>query len=496
MPSRFCIKDGYRARGEARYFDDRPYAETEIVHQPDVYTLAAFVAARCGADTIIDVGCGSARKLMALEGVRRIGIDFGDNLDYCRQAFPSETWIEADLERIDVPLIDDATAARSVVVCADVIEHLVDPGRLLDRLADLSHRARALMLTTPERDRVRGLDHMGPPGNPSHVREWNLQELERLLSGHGLDPTFIGLTVDNTVDLQKNTILAVVDQQVNAARRQPPPVDFRPLALVATYNDADIIEEIAVTLLDDGFDVYMIDNWSDDGTFEMLTALRDRYPGLAIERFPADAPPPYYEWGAILDRKSAIAAAHPGRWIVHQDSDEIRQSPWADITFRHGLAIADKVGCNAVDFTVCDFRPVDDGFRPGEPLVRTLARFEFGKRPGHFSQVKAWKQGGEAVALAKSGGHNATFAGRRVFPYKFLLRHYPLRSPQQARRKVFAERMTRFSPGERAKGWHIQYDGLRPDTSFLWPEGLIAFDAVNTRRDYLVELISGIGIVR
>src|SRR5690606_1201477 len=145
---------------------------------------------------------------------------------------------------------------------------------------------------------------------------------------------------------------------------------------------------------------------------------------------------------------------------------------------------------------VCDFRPVDDGFRPGDPLERTLARFEFGKRAGHFSQVKAWKQGTEAVALAKSGGHNAAFAGRRVFPYKFLLRHYPLRSPQQARRKVFAERMTRFSPGERAKGWHIQYDGLQPDASFLWPDGLTEFDAGNTRRDCVVELISGIGIVR
>jgi hypothetical protein len=496
MSSHFCIKDGYRARTEARYFDDRPYADADIVHQPDAYPLAAFVAARYGADTIIDVGCGSARKLMALHGVRKVGIDFGDNLIHCRQMFPSETWIDADFERIEDGLIDDALAARSVVVCADVIEHLVDPGRLLDWLSRLSRRARAVIITTPERDRVRGIDDAGPPGNPSHVREWNLPELEQLLTQHGLAPTFIGLTVNNNVDLEKKTILALIDHAANEARALPLPADFRPLALIATYNDADIIEEIAVTLLDDGFDVHMIDNWSDDGGFESLTALRQRYRGLSVERFPADAPAQHYEWETILDRKSAIAAAHPGRWIVHQDSDEIRQSPWSGVSFRHGLAIADRMGCNAVDFTVCDFRPLDDKFGPGDPLERTLTHFEFGKRAGHFSQVKAWKQGTQPVALAASGGHNVAFAGRRVFPYKFLLRHYPLRSPQQARKKIFTERVARFSPRERAKGWHVQYDGLPPDAPFLWSGGLVAFDPVATRRDHLVELISGIGIVR
>src|SRR5207237_7360338 len=34
-------------------------------------------------------------------------------------------------------------------------------------------------------------------------------------------------------------------------------------------------------------------------------------------------------------------------------------------------------------------------------------------------------------------------------------------------RKVFLERRPRFSPHERARNWHVQYDGLQKGSSFL-----------------------------
>jgi hypothetical protein len=70
-----------------------------------------------------------------------------------------------------------------------------------------------------------------------------------------------------------------------------------------------------------------------------------------------------------------------------------------------------------------------------------------------------------------------------------------MRTPAQARRKVFAERRERYSPRLRAKGWHIQYDSMKMDDQFLWnPDDLIEFDDRKTRSDYLTELIAGIGI--
>ena len=217
---------------------------------------------------------------------------------------------------------------------------------------------------------------------------------------------------------------------------------------------------------------------------------------MKLERFPATGPTQYFEWRAILERKEEVAAQCPNRWVIHQDSDELRRSPWPDISLRAGLYIADRMGFNAIDFTVCEFRPIDGAFAAGTHPESAFRFFEFGKHPGHFSQVKAWRQGEECIALASSGGHQAEFPERRIFPYKFLLKHYQLRSPAQARQKVF-ERRSRFPPQERAMGWHYHYNHLTNNDSFVWCSSeLTEFDERKTRRRFSTELIAGIGIVR
>ena len=70
----YFIKSDYKSRDEPIYYDNRPGAISDIIHQPDAYLFAAHLAAKYGADAIIDIGCGSARKLMGIEGVRRIGV--------------------------------------------------------------------------------------------------------------------------------------------------------------------------------------------------------------------------------------------------------------------------------------------------------------------------------------------------------------------------------------------------------------------------------------
>ena len=167
------------------------------------------------------------------------------------------------------------------------------------------------------------------------------------------------------------------------------------------------------------------------------------------------------------------------------------------MSLRAGLHIVERMGFNAVDFTVCDFRPTDRPYAPGSDPERALRYFEFGQHSWHFIQAKAWRQGELRIRLADSGGHQAEFQDRKLFPYKFILKHYSLRNPEQARRKIFDERKERFLPQERADGWHIHYDSWQPGDRFLWTESeLIEFDEKATREAYLTELISGVGIVR
>jgi hypothetical protein len=76
-------------------------------------------------------------------------------------------------------------------------------------------------------------------------------------------------------------------------------------------------------------------------------------------------------------------------------------------------------------------------------------------------QVKAWRNQGQRVDLASSGGHFANFSGVSVHPEKFILKHYPMRTSAQAERKVISERVARYDPRERnVLQWHVQYDDL------------------------------------
>jgi hypothetical protein len=372
------------------------------------------------------------------------------------------------------------------------VERLADPSHVLSLLSRLSRRALATIVTTAEQ----GARHEGAATDIAAAPESNIAAFERLLGEHGLRPTFTGLMEDPTARCEKKIIISVFDHCLLEEGRYPPD-HFRPLSLVTTYNDRDIAEEIIGKFLDDGMDVVVQDNWSSDGTYERLAALAAGRDDLRVERFPERGPSRYFDLRVICRMKEEVAAKHPGRWIIHHDSDEIRCSPWAGISFRGGLYIAERMGYTAVDFTVCEFRPVDDGLSAAAGLERHIRHFGYSRLPAHFEQTKAWRQGFARVDLASSGGHQAEFPGRKIFPYKFLLKHYPLRSPEQARRKIFGERRSRYAPEERAIGWHTHYDDFDVGDRFIWnPAELIDFEAPATRRTYLLESIAGIGIVR
>ena len=106
--------------------------------------------------------------------------------------------------------------------------------------------------------------------------------------------------------------------------------------------------------------------------------------------------------------------------------------------------------------------------------------------------MNAWKNLGRPVNLAESGGHEVRFEERRIFPYKFLIKHYPIRSQAHGERKVFRERKLRWAAAERARGWHVQYDGMAYGHCFLKsPAGLCRFEAATFPYEFLVERLSG-----
>ncbi|WP_391556927.1 class I SAM-dependent methyltransferase [Rosistilla carotiformis] len=156
-------------------------------YQFDVYRLARELADRQSARVIYDVGCGPATKLMRFFGDQYtvIGFDRPEAVAFCRKTYRRGTFLEADLEHVfsrntlDIPPAD-------IVICADVIEHLQRPDQLVTALAALAGESGTIIISTPERDKLRGpLNRM--PTNPEHVREWNGAEFMKFLSGCGLE---------------------------------------------------------------------------------------------------------------------------------------------------------------------------------------------------------------------------------------------------------------------------------------------------------------------
>lgn len=204
--SEFCIKDGYVENPGPVYFLDDVTTTRGMIFQPDVLAFAEWIAEMSDITTIIDVGCGWGDKLAAVRERHLdwtfIGIDYGSNIEHCRATYSWGLWDERDLEDVF-----DLDARAAVIVCSDVIEHLVDPRALTGALRNSG--AAAIIISTPERDLEHGLDHNGPSPNPCHVREWNGIELRAFLEAEGLNVRHVGLTRGNDCGSAMATTLVV-----------------------------------------------------------------------------------------------------------------------------------------------------------------------------------------------------------------------------------------------------------------------------------------------
>jgi FtsZ-binding cell division protein ZapB len=243
------------------------------------------------------------------------------------------------------------------------------------------------------------------------------------------------------------------------------------VAIIAAHNEADIIAACLRHLHANRVDTYLLDDGSTDGTVRIAEAFLGR--GLlAIERLPA-LTPPRFSLDRILERKEALATELDADWFINHDADEFRESLWADHDLRSAIGRVDRLGWNAVDFQIFAIPPV------GDPATATAVPDQ---PPQWFApgadcdreQIRAWKRQ-PRVDLRSSAGHGVKFDGRRIFPMRFPMRHYPVRSQAHGERKLFVERVPRYDTDERARGWHVQYRtdapgrGLIADSADLEP---------------------------
>lgn len=234
----------------------------------------------------------------------------------------------------------------------------------------------------------------------------------------------------------------------------------RVCAIMSAYNEADVIHESIQKLIQQEVDVYLLDNGSTDETVEIANQFLNK--GLIkVERCVfTENGKEVYDWTALLKRKEELSRQLDYDWFMHVDADEIRYSPWAHRNLREGIELVDQMGFNLINFRLFNFRlthekSADQSIEEALTHYSTVEQF-------NRMQVKAWKKS-SGIDLVSHAGHLALLPQPKIFPIRFIHKHYPVRSIEQGTRKIIKERLARYSTSDRRKGWHVQYDHMSAD---------------------------------
>lgn len=198
------------------------------------------------------------------------------------------------------------------------------------------------------------------------------------------------------------------------------------IGLLLTYNEVDIIDEMMASNRH-GVDAVFVLDGSDDGTAERLA----RYP--EVELILKDSDVAAGDRVRDFHRQALLEAARArhgaGHWYTLMHGDEIFHDDPRAVT-----AAAERQGASLVNWAVMQFflHPDDADRDPSGPVqsrVRWYSPFwvevrQFRDRPG---------------AAYREGEHGRVFprgVGWRPYARMPILKHYPYRTPEQARARL------------------------------------------------------------
>jgi glycosyltransferase involved in cell wall biosynthesis len=224
---------------------------------------------------------------------------------------------------------------------------------------------------------------------------------------------------------------------------------MRIVALLAARNEDFYLERCLEHLFQQGIETCVIDNGSTDRTRQIAK----RFLARGVFRIEDLQYPGFFDLVGQLRHKERLAAEIEADWFIHHDADEIREAPRPFATLREGVEAADTAGYSAIDFDEFVFVPTSLHERFENRDYVAAMRYYYFYKPCELHRVNVWKRIGNRIDLADSGGHQVQFNGQRIYPHKFILRHYIALSEDHARRKYGHERI--YSQAEvDTRGWH------------------------------------------
>jgi O-antigen biosynthesis protein len=181
----------------------------------------AWAAQFASGKRVLDAACGVGYGTTILGdagAVETIGVDLDPEViaRADSEAPAGVSFRVGDLR--DLPFGD---SAFDLVVCFEAIEHVSEPGRVLDELGRVLGEKGVLIVSTPNRD-------VYTPGNPFHLRELTPNELEAELASrfrsHALhrQHSWIASAVFDDKDFEADQGAVVGDAQIRKVAREEP----------------------------------------------------------------------------------------------------------------------------------------------------------------------------------------------------------------------------------------------------------------------------------
>ncbi len=226
-----------------------------------------------------------------------------------------------------------------------------------------------------------------------------------------------------------------------------PPGPTRFLALLLCYNDDDMLAPVIEHLVANRHDVVVLNHGSEDRTEEIALAYVGRgvidYQWLNRDEVPFK--------GLYATAGRYVVATYGDRydWLSWPDQDEILEGPDLARPYHEQVSDVLAAGHDWIEFLnfVFWYTEADD-----PAVVDPVARLR------HYSlyrsaspRIRGWRMG--CTNERKMGNANPPLGLQS--PLRFPLRHYPMRSAVQARRRATHDRnQPGFQRGD--KNWHYQ----------------------------------------
>lgn len=137
------------------------------------------LARKTGARTVLEVGCGEGHlsSLLAAEGRVVRAVDISPSVIHLARHLHGQDNPSLQFDVADVDMLDPVRDRADLVVCCEVMEHLLDPAEAFDRLVRLA--SPYLLVSVPREPLWRILNmlrgrYLPTLGNtPGHIQHWS-----------------------------------------------------------------------------------------------------------------------------------------------------------------------------------------------------------------------------------------------------------------------------------------------------------------------------------